>query len=526
MQTKKNTSIFHFSLGFKFNILVNNSIKFLTIFIILLFFFFRESYMLSMFEMMMSTMETKLRRVENLDRAIQVLMRKMDGIENSLKVRVKKSDFHLLSDKIDKIEAMMSKNENHDDDEEVLSVSSSNRVNSKLSLQEVMTSTVTSAVEDMKALVHGMDRKLGHHINLVSENLGRMNNMVEDVHDAVIPTPTSSNKTSKLDELMNRIDPLLGVSESMKEMKGMMKGTKNSVDGLVPKSEELLSQTHRQERAISNIHSDLNEKTNKIILELTQVERELLIAKENIDNIEKKGKRDKMDKSDLEFITVAQPFQASETTTVINFEDETDVEEPSKKPSVVFPSIYNKPIFNNNTTFLSYDTKIINKIKGQNKKVKGFSCADIYDQGFRENGIYYLQIGGGVKFWYLKVYCDMETSGGGWTVIQRRDNLGIPRENFNQDWNNYKHGFGKVDREFWLGNENIYMLTNYEDYEIRIDLQDFDGSSRYAEYKTFKINSEKDLYRLEIGGYQGNAGDSMNDPWYGANQRPFSTYDR
>ena len=49
---------------------------------------------------------------------------------------------------------------------------------------------------------------------------------------------------------------------------------------------------------------------------------------------------------------------------------------------------------------------------------------------------------------------------------------------------------------------------------------------RFAQYAEFKLGSEKDKYRLEIGGYEGNAGDSLNDPWYGSNLRPFSTFDR
>lgn len=52
-------------------------------------------------------------------------------------------------------------------------------------------------------------------------------------------------------------------------------GTKNSVDDLLPKSDELLTQTQRQERAISEIHADLRLKTNKIIENLEGVESRL-----------------------------------------------------------------------------------------------------------------------------------------------------------------------------------------------------------------------------------------------------------
>lgn len=64
-------------------------------------------------------------------------------------------------------------------------------------------------------------------------------------------------------------------------------------------------------------------------------------------------------------------------------------------------------------------------------------------------------------------------------VIQRRDDFGEPRENFNRDWGDYKNGFGDPAKEFWLGNENIYMLTNNEDYILRVELEDFEGNKRY-----------------------------------------------
>ena len=59
----------------------------------------------------------------------------------------------------------------------------------------------------------------------------------------------------------------------------MLAGTKFSVDYLLPRSEELLSHTQRQERAISHIHDDLKEKTSAIMKELDDVERELHVTK-------------------------------------------------------------------------------------------------------------------------------------------------------------------------------------------------------------------------------------------------------
>lgn len=64
-------------------------------------------------------------------------------------------------------------------------------------------------------------------------------------------------------------------------------------------------------------------------------------------------------------------------------------------------------------------------------------------------------------------------------VIQRRDDIGDPiRENFNRDWTDYKNGFGDPTKEFWMGNENIYMLTSNDEYMLRIEMEDFEGNRR------------------------------------------------
>ena len=79
---------------------------------------------------------------------------------------------------------------------------------------------------------------------------------------------------------------------------------------------------------------------------------------------------------------------------------------------------------------------------------------------------------------------------------------------FYLDWASYKTGFSDLNGEFWLGNDNLHRLTATDDATLRVDLEDFDGNTTYAEYTTFRVADERDKYRLLIGGYSGTVGDS------------------
>ena len=124
----------------------------------------------------------------------------------------------------------------------------------------------------------------------------------------------------------------------------------------------------------------------------------------------------------------------------------------------------------------------------------------------------------------VRVFCDMLTDGGGWTVLQRRADV-LPRQNFYRNWSEYKNGFGELTAEFWWGLEKLWLMTSPLDrrYELRVDLEDFDGEKRYAVYQDFRISSESDGYRLKGGSYTGNAGDSMTAKHFG---QQFTTKDK
>ncbi|XP_052272934.1 angiopoietin-related protein 1-like isoform X2 [Dreissena polymorpha] len=95
---------------------------------------------------------------------------------------------------------------------------------------------------------------------------------------------------------------------------------------------------------------------------------------------------------------------------------------------------------------------------------------------------------------------------GGWTVIQRRQD---GTTNFFQTWEDYKKGFGGLYGEHWLGNDNIYLLTNQNYYKLRVDLMDWDKTKKIAYYQSFLVDHEREGYMLHIGGYSGDAGDGL-----------------
>ncbi|XP_052085086.1 ryncolin-1-like [Mytilus californianus] len=122
------------------------------------------------------------------------------------------------------------------------------------------------------------------------------------------------------------------------------------------------------------------------------------------------------------------------------------------------------------------------------------------------------------------VYCDMDTSGPGWTIFQRRTDGTI---DFFQEWYEFKIGFGNLESEFWLGNKYIHLLTSIGRKKLYIYLEDFEGNSRYAEYSDFSIGDATTNYTLNVDGYSGTAGDSLMIPGdRNQNGMMFSTKDR
>uniref|UniRef100_A0A3P8UE68 Fibrinogen C-terminal domain-containing protein n=1 Tax=Cynoglossus semilaevis TaxID=244447 RepID=A0A3P8UE68_CYNSE len=153
----------------------------------------------------------------------------------------------------------------------------------------------------------------------------------------------------------------------------------------------------------------------------------------------------------------------------------------------------------------------------------GTDCSQILAQSPKaSSGVYVIKPPGAKT--PFQVYCEMREDGG-WIVFQRRSGEAL---SFNKKWEEYKHGFGKLKHDHWLGLNKVFLLSQVETWALRVDLWDHDGGSAYAQYENFRIENEKTAFKLHIGEFSGNAGDAFRGSYPGGDQNGFgfSTADR
>ncbi|XP_054912181.1 microfibril-associated glycoprotein 4-like [Poeciliopsis prolifica] len=147
-------------------------------------------------------------------------------------------------------------------------------------------------------------------------------------------------------------------------------------------------------------------------------------------------------------------------------------------------------------------------------------CNDIYNTNKKlPSGVYIIYPSGYSSA--VQAYCDMDSEGGRWTVFQKRMDGSV---NFYRPWVEYKRGFGNTAGEYWLGLDNIHELTRFQDCELMVDMEDFDGNKAFARYSSFYIYAEFEGYLLHVSGFNntGGAGDSLSYH----DQQKFTTFDK
>lgn len=56
-----------------------------------------------------------------------------------------------------------------------------------------------------------------------------------------------------------------------------------------------------------------------------------------------------------------------------------------------------------------------------------------------------------------------------------------------------------------LGLETMHLMTQAKTYELRVDMEDFEGQNVFAQYSSFAVGPESDGYKLSVGTFLGGA---------------------
>ena len=118
------------------------------------------------------------------------------------------------------------------------------------------------------------------------------------------------------------------------------------------------------------------------------------------------------------------------------------------------------------------------------------------------SAVYQMKCKCGGRFTTADVYCDMDTSDGGWMVIQRNIKDGV--NTFSKTWEEYEEGFGDLDGDkLWYGLKALHCFTQTGHWELRIDFQFGNLTWSHLHYNTFSVGSARQEYPLTIGGFTG-----------------------
>ena len=123
-------------------------------------------------------------------------------------------------------------------------------------------------------------------------------------------------------------------------------------------------------------------------------------------------------------------------------------------------------------------------------------CETWFKSGYTTSGVYEITFNGKQR----EVYCEMDAMNNeGWTVIQKRVDGSV---DFTRGWADYKNGFGNVDGEYWLGNDDLHALTtpgHQGTILLKIFAKAFDGEETFVVFSGFKIENETINYKLHTG---------------------------
>ena len=116
------------------------------------------------------------------------------------------------------------------------------------------------------------------------------------------------------------------------------------------------------------------------------------------------------------------------------------------------------------------------------------------------------------------VICKLDSNG--WLVWLRRVDGWVL---FNRTWDEYVSGFGDPTGSYWLGLENLHLITLARNTTMHVELESWKDDIEWAQYDHFYVAGHDTNYTLHLDGYTGSTKlDVLND-YVGT---PFTTLDK
>ncbi len=110
----------------------------------------------------------------------------------------------------------------------------------------------------------------------------------------------------------------------------------------------------------------------------------------------------------------------------------------------------------------------------------------------KKSGIFFLQPKPTLRF---RGFCNSTKANSSWLVIQRKTS----HIAFSNTWKEYKHGFGDLNSDYWLGLEKLHQITTLATTALLISYRESGSQPVVAEYESFKISNEATGYNLTLG---------------------------
>ncbi|XP_027696122.1 angiopoietin-2 isoform X3 [Vombatus ursinus] len=311
------------------------------------------------------------------------------------------------------------------------------------------------------------------------------------------------NNTQWLMKLENYIQD--NMKKEMVEMQ--QNAVQNQTAVMIEIGTNLLNQTAEQTRKLTDVEAQVLNQTTRLELQLLEhslstnkLEKQILDQTSEITKLQDKNsflEKKVLDMEDKHTVQLQSIKDEKDQLQVLVSRQNSIIEELEKQlvTATANNSVLQKQQHDLMETVHSLLTMITapnskNSFVAKEEQIIFRDCAEAFRAGLTTNGIYTLTFPNSTD--EVKAYCDMETNGGGWTVIQRREDGST---DFQRTWKEYKMGFGDPAGEYWLGNELVSQLTNQQRYVLKIHLKDWEGNEAYSLYEHFYLSSEELNYR-------------------------------